>query len=97
MATPEAFEGKPEGWKFTANLSGWLKKYTYGGIVEHHGYQMSSGGAWCLQEIEGENLPKSYRVKARRYRERCWRWLVLDSVVEIKDGWSYGANGPRSQ
>lgn len=94
-ATPEAFEGKPEGWKFTASFEKVFadpgeihrQRCTYVGAVEHHGYQMENG-AWCLQESESENLPKSYRAKVKCYRHRRWRWLVLDSVVEIEEGWN---------
>ena len=93
MAARDIFAGKPDGWHFTASLGLWPEgdlthqKYTYGDIVEHHGYRMESG-AWCSQESEGETLPKSYRAKVKRFRDRRWRWLVLDSVVEIKDGWA---------
>ena len=95
MATPDAFGGKREGWRFTAAFEprfadpGTLRhqKYTYGGIVEHHGFRLSNGGGWSLYRAGDVGARKSYRAKVKRYRARLWRWLVLDSVVEIKEGW----------
>lgn len=91
MAQTKSFEGKAEGWKFTAAALNIFaeevrRMYTYGNVIEQHGYYIDGRG-WWLHESGEEGEEKSYRVKARRYRERKWRWLVLDSVVAIEEGW----------
>lgn len=90
----EIFRSQPDGWKFTAHWDGLdsfdrtplIWRYTYGGVVKQHGYIVGGGlRGWALHERPGD-LP-SYRAKVRRYRERRWRWLTLDSVEAIEAGW----------
>ena len=85
----ELFGSQPEGWKFTLRFSCLFggeatQRYTFGGVVEHHGYD-TPGGSWGLAQFPGD--APSYRAKVRRYRERRWRWLVLDSADSFDDGW----------
>ena len=59
---------------------------TLEGELHQHGYRLSNGG-WSLLSLEVDDTP-SYRVVVRRKRERRKRWLVLDHVTHIEDGWT---------
>ncbi len=81
----EFFGSMTAGDMFTVEVDEFSFKYTYGGMLEDHGFR-TAGGGWALYGGREGDQP-SQRAKVRRWKQKSWRWLTLDNITQMRKGW----------